>query len=148
LRVFPHDGPNFLWGSCAEQRMKMAENPGITLEKGCDLFLLSCRQRNLMEATVRHYQQSNLNPFIYFYSEIKLTEIDKRACCLPFTVNKPLRLFNSFPYLTFDGTSILEQCFSLFFCIQNTANFAISVKLIKIKSRDRQKESRACSVQW
>ena len=38
----------------------------MTFREGCEAYLLNCRQRNLREATIKHYQQS----YTQFYKTI------------------------------------------------------------------------------
>ena len=61
----------------AVKRKKMTENTRLTLAEGCDLYLLHCRQRNLREATIKHYRQSDMKLFTYFDPELPLRDMDE-----------------------------------------------------------------------
>ena len=61
----------------AVKRKKMTENTRLTLAEGCDLYLLHCRQRNLREAAIKHYRQSDMKPFTYFDPELPLRDMDE-----------------------------------------------------------------------
>ncbi len=39
------------------KRLKMDDETKLTFEEGCDMYLDSCRQRNLREGTIEHYRQ-------------------------------------------------------------------------------------------
>ena len=55
----------------------MITHQKLTFEEGCNKYLEYCKQKNLRQDTIRHYQQS----FIYFYKYL-----DKIA--LLYTENK------------------------------------------------------------
>ena len=48
------------------KKQKMMSPNVMTFREGCEAYLLNCRQRNLREATIRHYRQS----YTQFYKHI------------------------------------------------------------------------------
>ena len=48
------------------KKLKMTTQK-LTFEEGCNKYLEYCRQRNLREGTVRHYRQSYLYFYKYYY---------------------------------------------------------------------------------
>ena len=59
------------------KRLKMNNFESITFEEGCNKYLDNCRQRNLREATIRHYRQSYNQFYKFFEPETPLSEIKK-----------------------------------------------------------------------
>ena len=49
----------------------------MTFKDGCELYLLDCRQRNLREATIKHYRQSYLRLYRYFEPDLPLEQLDE-----------------------------------------------------------------------
>ena len=45
------------------KKLKMARGVTLTVEEGCNKYLENCRQRNLIEGTIKHYRQS----YVQFY---------------------------------------------------------------------------------
>lgn len=48
------------------KKQKMMGTSAMTFREGCEAYLLNCRQRNLREATIKHYRQS----YAQFYKHI------------------------------------------------------------------------------
>jgi len=57
------------------QKMKMIREEAVTFNQGCELYLNYCRQRNLREATIKHYQSSYIQLYKYIPSDTILTDI-------------------------------------------------------------------------
>lgn len=47
----------------------------LTFEQGCDLYIQDCRQRNLREATIKHYQQSYKQFYNFFDPDMPLHQM-------------------------------------------------------------------------
>ena len=57
------------------KKLKLENQGAITFEEGCNLYLQNCRQRNLREATIRHYKQSYTQFFKFFPPDMPLCDI-------------------------------------------------------------------------
>ena len=57
----------------------MIKQFSITFEQGCDKYILNCKQRNLRQGTIRHYQQSYTQFYKYFDREMLLSEITEQT---------------------------------------------------------------------
>lgn len=51
----------------------------MTFRDGCEAYLLNCRQRNLREATIRHYQQSYTQFYKHIPPDMLLRDVDVRV---------------------------------------------------------------------
>ena len=60
------------------KKLKLENQGSITFEEGCNLYLQNCRQRNLREATIRHYKQSYIQFFKFFPPDMPLHDIDAK----------------------------------------------------------------------
>ena len=56
------------------KRLKM-QGQILTFEQACDLYIQDCRQRNLREATIKHYQQSYKQLFNFFDTDMPLKQM-------------------------------------------------------------------------
>ena len=85
MTVLSHDGSNvFLqiissWGQVFMKKLSMIKQFSITFEQGCDKYILNCKQRNLRQGTIRHYQQSYTQFYKYFDREMLLSEITEQT---------------------------------------------------------------------
>ena len=61
------------------KKMKMARATTLTLREGCELYLESCRQRNLREGTINHYKQSYTQFYKYFDPDMPVEDIDENS---------------------------------------------------------------------
>ena len=59
------------------KKIKMTSETGITFEKGCNMYLDNCRQRNLREGTINHYRQSYTQFYKWFDADMPLEDFDK-----------------------------------------------------------------------
>lgn len=57
------------------RKLQMAKTNTITFEEGCNKYLDDCRQRNLREATIKHYKQSYTQFYKYFNPQMPITEM-------------------------------------------------------------------------
>ena len=55
------------------KRLSIKDSFSITFEEGCNKYLDNCRQRNLREATIRHYKQSYTQFYKFFDAEMPLS---------------------------------------------------------------------------
>lgn len=60
-----------------KKKLTMCEESGLTLREGCDLYLDYCKQRNLREFTIRHYQLSYMKLFHFFDEGMLLSSFNK-----------------------------------------------------------------------
>ncbi len=56
------------------KRLKM-QGQVLTFEQACDLYIQDCRQRNLREATIKHYQQSYKQFYNFFEPDMPISHI-------------------------------------------------------------------------
>ena len=61
------------------KKMKMARATTLTFREGCELYLESCRQRNLREGTINHYNQSYTQFYKYFDPDMPVEDIDENS---------------------------------------------------------------------
>ena len=54
------------------EKMKMVFDNSLTFEEGCELYLDSCRIRNLREGTINHYKQSYTQFYKFFIISMRL----------------------------------------------------------------------------
>jgi len=57
------------------KKLRIRTGASITFEEGCNLYLDDCRQRNLREGTIRHYQQSYTQFYRYFEPTMSVAEL-------------------------------------------------------------------------
>lgn len=62
-----------------KKRIKMNINSGLTLRDGCDRYINNCKQRNLREHTIKHYEQSYLKLFTYFPEDMLLDDFTEES---------------------------------------------------------------------
>ena len=60
------------------KKMKMARASTLTFREDCELYLESCRQRNLREGTINHYKQSYTQFYKYFDIDLQVSDIDEK----------------------------------------------------------------------
>ena len=66
-------------GQVFMKKLSMIKQVSITFEQGCDKYILNCKQRNLRQGTIRHYQQSYTQFYKYFDREMLPSEITGQA---------------------------------------------------------------------
>ena len=50
------------------KKLKMSRTVTLTFEEGCNKYLENCRQRNLREGTINHYNKTNVRlQFCYLF---------------------------------------------------------------------------------
>lgn len=54
--------------------MTMTTNTKITFKEGCEKYILNCKQRNLRQATINHYQQSYTQFYKFFDPDMLLSD--------------------------------------------------------------------------
>ena len=57
-------------------KLHMQEAKQLTFEEGCNRYLQNCKERNLRDATIRHYQQSYQQFYKFFNREMPLAQFD------------------------------------------------------------------------
>ena len=57
-------------------KLHMQETKQLTFEEGCNRYLQNCKERNLRDATIRHYQQSYQQFYKFFNREMPLAQFD------------------------------------------------------------------------
>ena len=60
------------------QKMKMVLNNSLSFEEGCNLYLDSCRIRNLRQGTINHYRQSYTQFYKFFDRDMPVRKITKK----------------------------------------------------------------------
>lgn len=58
------------------QKLKITQI-SLTFEDGCNMYLNDCKQRNLRDATINHYQQSYAQFYKFFNPDMPLKEFNK-----------------------------------------------------------------------
>lgn len=61
-----------------KRKLTMNKQTDMTLEEGCNLHLVNCRQRNLREDTIRHYRDTYVQFKKYFSAEMLLSEMTEK----------------------------------------------------------------------
>ena len=61
------------------KKQKMMSPNVMTFREGCEAYLLNCRQRNLREATIRHYRQSYAQFYKHIGPDMPLKEINAQV---------------------------------------------------------------------
>lgn len=61
------------------KKLTLSKVTEITFEKGCNLYIDNCRQRNLREGTINHYKQSYTQFYKYFDRNMPITELTSEA---------------------------------------------------------------------
>lgn len=56
------------------KRLKIKQQV-LTFEQGCELYIQDCRQRNLRQATIKHYQQSYRQFYYFFKPDMLLNQM-------------------------------------------------------------------------
>lgn len=59
------------------KRMMMQSNAGMTLCEACEKYLDNCRQRNLSEFTILHYQENYRHFYKFFGTDMLISEMTK-----------------------------------------------------------------------
>jgi len=54
------------------RKLRLKSDASITFREGCEAYIVSCRQRNLREGTIRHYMQSYTQFYKYFDPDMPL----------------------------------------------------------------------------
>lgn len=60
------------------EKMKMVFDNSLTFEEGCELYLDSCRIRNLREGTINHYKQSYTQFYKFFDRNMLVSKITQK----------------------------------------------------------------------
>ena len=60
------------------KKLKMARGVTLTFEEGYDLYLDSCRIRNLREGTINHYKQSYTQFYKFFDRNMLVSKITQK----------------------------------------------------------------------
>lgn len=60
-------------------KIKMNKFTELTLRDGCNKYIDNCKQRNLREHTIKHYQQSYLKLFTFFDEDMSLNDFTKES---------------------------------------------------------------------
>lgn len=60
-------------------KIHMQETKQLTFEEGCNRYLQNCKERNLRDATIRHYHQSYQRFYKFFSREMPLTQFDESS---------------------------------------------------------------------
>lgn len=60
-------------------KIHMQETKQLTFEEGCNRYLQNCKERNLRDATIRHYQQSYQQFYKFFNREMPLAQFDESS---------------------------------------------------------------------
>ena len=60
------------------QKMKMVLNNSLSFEEGCNLYLDSCRIRNLRQGTINHYRQSYTQFYKFFDRHMPVYKITQK----------------------------------------------------------------------
>lgn len=61
------------------KKQKMMGTSTMTFREGCEAYLLNCRQRNLREATIKHYRQSYTQFYKRIDPEMPLEQFDVKV---------------------------------------------------------------------
>ena len=54
------------------RKLRLKSDVSMTFREGCELYIVSCHQRNLREGTINHYRQSYTQFYKYFDPEMSL----------------------------------------------------------------------------
>ena len=60
------------------KKLKIAGGITLTFEEGCELYLDSCRIRNLREGTINHYRQSYTQFYKFFDRNMLVSKITQK----------------------------------------------------------------------
>lgn len=60
-------------------KLHMQETQQLTFEEGCNRYLQNCKERNLRDSTIRHYQQSYQQFYKFFNREMPLAQFDESS---------------------------------------------------------------------
>lgn len=62
-----------------KKKIKMNKITELTLRDGCNKYINNCKQRNLREHTIKHYQQSYQKLFTFFDEDMSLNDFTKES---------------------------------------------------------------------
>ena len=60
------------------EKIRMLRENSLTFEEGCNLYLNNCRERNLRQDTIRHYQQSYDQFYKFFDRDMPVKKITQK----------------------------------------------------------------------
>lgn len=69
----------YLWDDSKVKKLSIKKSNVLTLKDGFEMYIDNCFQRNLREATIKHYQQSFKQFYKYIPEDTLLNDISKKT---------------------------------------------------------------------